>query len=148
AGDGQAVDRGDVVVKHHGVALAGDGGLDGRRVVGAADVDVGDADRRDRRGVVGLGTAAPVDHVAGVDHGVDVEGAHDGADQAPRGGVQVQVGDVQDAGGVAGRLIDRQGADRRIEPAHVADDLLQLVGVAAVVVGYPAGVTDHRGRVD
>ena len=70
------------------------------------------------------------------------------ADHRPRGRVEVQVGDVQDAGGVLGRLVDRQGGDRGVDPADVGDQLLQLVGVPAVVVGDPPRVTDHGGRVD
>ena len=95
-----------------------------------------------------LRLAAPVGDVAGVDHHVDVELLHDGADHLPPGRVEVQVGDVQDPGGALGGFEDRQRGDRGVELADVADQPLQLVGVLAVVVGDAPGVADHRGRVD
>ena len=58
----------------------------------------------------------------------------------------MQVGDVQQAGGVAGRLEDRQGGHRGVDAADVADQFLQLIGVPAVVVGDAARVTEAAAR--
>ena len=91
-----------VPAEHGGVGLRGDqrGGRGG--VVVAADVDVGDAELPDRADQLVLRCAAPVGDVAGVEDAVDLELVHDLAHQVEPGGVQVQVGHVQQGDGLVG----------------------------------------------
>jgi hypothetical protein len=142
-----AADRGDLPIEDGRVGLARDRRLGQRRVVVAADVDVGHPQLRDRVDVRRLRLAAPVVDIAGVDDEIDVELGRDGLHHGPCGRVEVHVGDVQDLGAGVVRFVYRQRRDCAVQLADVGHHALQLRSILLVPVGDAPCVTEHGRRV-
>jgi hypothetical protein len=117
-----------------------------RRVVVAADPDVRDADRRDRADVVGLG-AGPSRPCRRCRPRRRCRRSAPRCGSGPRTRVQCRSETCRMRVVLACRLVHRQRRHRRVEPAHVADDLLELLGVPAVVVGYPRASPTTAGAL-
>ena len=97
-------------------------------VVVALDVDV--RARRARRSArrAPLGRRAPVDEVAGVDHGVDAVLVDQGLGQRVRERAEVDVGDVQQPDRVGRRRLGQQ-RDLAVDAGAGADEVGELIAV-------------------
>lgn len=143
----QARDLARPVVEDDGVLLAGDGPLGGLGVVVPADVDVGDLQVGDGLGEPVLGLAAVVHEVAAVDDEVHLELGADGLDDAPRGGVEVDVGDVQDADGGRVGLVGGERGGGGVQLGDVPDEAGELGAVGGEALHDAAGVADDLGAL-